>query len=204
MRFVRQLLLLASALSGIVAAASAEEYGSLVCDPAHASLVLKSEQKLVALGLEPPQVTVPRQLCKLSFPKASCATHAPQVVMPSADAIAALALPKSLVLVMKLGVGSPFAGDRAQILTKVVADCASHGGVQLVLLVDRSEWTKADHYNDAAEALPAALKPLVVGYSIGDVQRLFPTKALKPRTETPFNARARAVGKYYETASWSW
>ena len=29
-------------------------------------------------------------------------------------------------------------------------------------------------------------------------------QTLKPRTEPPFAARARAIGKYYETYSWSW
>lgn len=192
------------AMHQISVIAASEEYGTLVCNPERSSLVLTSEKKLVDLGLEPPKVTIPRQLCKLSFPPATCAKHEPNVAMPSADAITALATPKPLVLIMKLGVGSPFAGDRKQILTKLVADCAAHGGVQLVLLIDRSEWTKSDAYNEASEALPPVLKPLVVGYSIGDVQRQFPTKALKPRTETPYNARARAIGKYYETASWSW
>ena len=199
---LRLLLLVAMKRMNVVA--SSEDYGSLVCNPERSSLVLKSEKKLVDMGLEPPTVTIPRQLCKLSFPPATCAKHEPNVVMPTADAIAALATPKPLVLIMKLGVGSPFAGDRKQILTKLVADCTAHGGVQLVLLIDRSEWTKSDAYNEASEALPSVLKPLVVGYSISDVQRLFPTKSLKPRTETPYNARARAIGKYYETASWSW
>jgi hypothetical protein len=65
-----------------------------------------------------------------------------------------------LVLLVKMGVGSPFAGDRAQVLTSIVADAAKHGGLQVVLLVDRSEWTKGGNYAEAHEALPAAFKPL--------------------------------------------
>jgi hypothetical protein len=119
-----------------------------------------------------------------------------------------------------MGVGSPFAGDRAQILTAVVAAVCTHNtqvaaaaaagsssqslGVQLVFLIDRSAWTKDGHYNEAWEALPTALKPLVVGYSAGDIARIFPTKVLKPRKESPVTARQRAMGKYYETYSWTW
>ena len=226
---MRALQLVALLAAGALTAAplvAGDAYGTLECAPDKATLHLKSEVKLVQQGLEPASVDIPRQLCKLSFPAASCAAHRPDVAMPSADAIAKVAAPQKLVLVLKMGVGSPFAGDRAQILTQVglqagqhprstpqtappqpaarldlaaprrppaatgksraaghlahalgvpspwlwllaqrqvVADAAEHGGLQVVLLVDRSEWTKAGNYAEAHEALPPALKPLVNG-----------------------------------------
>ena len=197
-------LLVALALAPCRALADASSYGTLDCSPSHAVLNLKSEKKLVEAGLEPESVDIPRQLCHLKFPPQSCTSHDPDVAMPSAEAIAKVAAPQPLVLIVKMGVGSPFAGDRAQILTSVVADAAAHGGLQVVMLVDRSQWTKSGNYKEAHEALPAAFAPLVVGYSIADIQRHFPTKTLVPRSEPPFGARARAIGKYYETYSWSW
>mmetsp|Transcript_40513 Transcript_40513/g.90977 ORF Transcript_40513/g.90977 Transcript_40513/m.90977 type:complete len:335 (+) Transcript_40513:86-1090(+) len=185
-------------------ASGQETYGTLDCAASAAELVLKSEIKLAAQGLEPATVSIPRQMCKLSFSPTSCAKHSPKPELPPPAQVAELARPKPLVLVVKLGVGSPFEGDRKAILTQVVADCAAHGGVQLVFLVDRSEWTKKGHYEDASAALPAEFKPLVVGYSVADVQKAFPTRELKPRREQPVNVRARAIGKYYETYSWSW
>ena len=104
--------------------------------------------KLVTAGIEPKEVTIPRQLCQLSFPQESCASHGPwtSVKMPSAEAITTASKPHPLVLVVKLGVGSPFSGDRAQILTQIVSDVCAVGGVQLVFLIDHSEWTKQSHY----------------------------------------------------------
>ncbi len=139
-------------------------------------------------------MTVRRSLCKLKFPSSSCSSFEADVTLPSAQLIEEAAKPKPIVLVVKMGVSSPFSGDRANILTKIVRDVALHGGVQLVFLVDRSEWTKDGAFADASDAFPPAFRPLVQGYSIGDIQRLFPTKALKPRAESPTNARARAIG----------
>ncbi len=156
------------------------------------------------LGLEPAEVTLPRRHCKLTFPATSCVAYDPAPMLPSAAEVAAAAAPKPLVLLVKLGVSSPFEGDRKTILTTLVRDVCGHGGVQLVFLVDRSEWTKVGRFADASDALPSAFKPLVVGYSISEIQRVFPTKTLKPRAESPTTARARAIGKYYETYSWSW
>jgi hypothetical protein len=97
----------------------ATEYGTLDCNPENTKLELYSEKKLVAMGLEPEKVTIQRQLCKLSFPPSSCSAYKKHDSLPSTEEISKLSEPKPLVLVIKMGVGSPYAGDRAQILNKV-------------------------------------------------------------------------------------
>jgi hypothetical protein len=83
-------------------------------------------------------------------------------------------------------------------------EAVAHGGIQIVFLVDRSQWTKENEYSDAFEAFPPEIKPIVVGYSVNDIERIFPTIQLKDREEEPKRVRARASSKYYETVSWSW
>lgn len=81
---------------------SNDDYGTLTCDPAQSSLKLRHDSNEFKAGLEPLEVNIPRQLCQLSFPPASCSIHDPEVKLPSADAIADAAKPKPIVLVVKV------------------------------------------------------------------------------------------------------
>ena len=73
-------------------------------------------------------VHIPRRKCRLRFD--DCVSYAHTVEIPPAEYIAEeAAKQKSIVLLMKLGVGSPFEGDRAKILWKVVARAGRMGGV---------------------------------------------------------------------------
>ena len=103
------------------AAASSSYYGTLQCDP-HGDdgrLVLRSKTKEAEAGLEPKEVTIPRQKCRLIFPPTLCATYVANSTLPSVEAITKLSEPQPLALLVKMGVGSPFAGDRAEMFTKV-------------------------------------------------------------------------------------
>jgi hypothetical protein len=159
---------------------------------------------IVKFPPEPAIVTIPRKLCSLTFSQQECSIFEPNVLMPTTTEIIEASKPKPLVLVVKMGVSSPFEGDRRNILTKVVRDVAQHGGVQLVFLTDRSEWTKGSHQHEAADAFPAEFAPLICGYTENDIQKSFPTKADVTRIELPSRVKARAISKYYETYSWSW
>lgn len=85
-----------------------------------------------------------------------------------------------------------------------MVEAVAHGGVQVVFLVDRTQWTKDNEYSEAYEAFPEQIKPIVIGYSVNDIERIFPTIPLKDRNEEPKRVRVRASSKYYETVSWSW
>ena len=189
---------------------SSSQGGTIDCPASDSTLTLidrKEERSWEEGGSATPKegVHIKRRRCRVRFTSSDCTTYDEAGgKLPSEAAVKAAAAPKPVVFIVKLGVGSPFAGDRQIILSKLVNDVAAHGGVQLVLLVDRSQWIKVGHFEDAASAFPPVLAPLVSQYSIADIQRVFPTKPLKPRAESPQTAKARAIGKYYETYSWGW
>jgi len=100
-----------------------------------------------------------------------------------------------------MGVGSAFAGDRATNLNRLAVELALAGGVQLIFLMDGSEWDNPKRrlpLDPVADALPHHLRPLVVPYTEEAIRELFPIRHLdKP-------GRARAMSKYYETYAWTW
>ena len=125
--------------------------GTISCPTSESHLVLrdKKEERSWEEGgsaISPEGVRIKRRRCRLKFPESACEKFNDEVQLPPAEAILQASKPKPIVFIVKLGVGSPWAGDRAKIITKLVLDVAQHGGVQLVLLCDRTQWTKQGYY----------------------------------------------------------
>ena len=183
-------------LASSFAAATAAGGGTLECkqDPV----------ELFSPGKRP--ATIIRDTCDLRFDVSganSCAAFSrpsEAAVLAQAGAIRRLAEPQRTALVVKMGVGSPFAGDRADQLNRLALELAAPviERFQVVFLVDATAWQGKANLDPARDALPQHLAPLAVPYTLDDVKAVFPVRKLaKP-------GLARAMSKYYETYAWSW
>ena len=186
--------------------------GLLQCRPALLHLKDKNGERTVVIERDVCQLyfdgtnggqdcTTFRKITADNFSASSGAIATSSAVDP--NTVKALAAPQPIVLLVKMGSSSPFAGDRADLLYKLVLDLAVAAAsgklrVQVVFLCDMSGWAKTAGNLGPSDVLPEPLSHLIVPYTVADVKRIFPTRKLQK------SARARAIIKYYETYSWSW
>ena len=138
---------------------------------------------------------VERDRCVLSFPDTTCTSFSQTSESDlKASDVEAAARPHSRVVVIKCGIGTPFRGDRANNLLRLVHQLSAVGGYRIVFLMDVTSSPSVK----VTDALASILAPLIVPYTKRDIETTFPTKSLK---KPP---RARAMIKYYEVYSWSW
>ena len=121
--------------------------------------------------------TIERDRCTLSFPSSSCTVwRRTRDADLATAAIESASKPHAKVVVVKLGAMSPFQGDRASNLNRLVMEVARRGDYRIVLLMDTSslEGTQAK----ALDALPPHLRPLLTPYTKAQIEKTFPTRKL--------------------------
>ena len=140
---------------------------------------------------------IERDRCTLSFPETSCTTFKETKDSDLSDAdIKRAAQSQPNVVVVKCGATTPFKGDRASNLNRLVKQVSATGKFQIVFLMDVTSLAGSEI--KPSDALPAHLAPLIAPYTKTDIDSTFPTKSLK------HPPRARAISKYYEVYSWTW